>query len=287
MPDEHDSMPPWPRPLHDESSGHLAELMYVIVGPIAPEPLSLSRSRHHVSRIEPELVVSKHRRADDPAWFAGWFADPLAAGLDGQFLDPGMIKSSDELTVVRANFADPPSLDYLRNTLGVVSAVVETGALTVFDVHAVQWWRPGEWLEVFVDASRFEVRDHVAIISTDEPDGNGVWLHTRGMIKFARPDVQVRHVPANVLGGGVKVRHAGNILHAIAGHLADGAILSADRPLHLPGLGAVIGFVESADDRETAKHFNNAALELRDYDPDSRTVLDTAEKLLAATGPDE
>ena len=37
-------------------------------------------------------------------------------------------------------------------------------------------------------------RHHVVILVSDEEDGPGRWYHTRGMIKFGRPDLSVHHV---------------------------------------------------------------------------------------------
>jgi hypothetical protein len=38
-------------------------------------------------------------------------------------------------------------------------------------------------------------RHHVVILVSDEPGGRSRWYHTRGMVKFGRPDVSVRNVP--------------------------------------------------------------------------------------------
>ena len=263
-----DPVPDWPRP-HFEPSGGAAELMYLIVGPPPQGELQVSRKRHHVSELEPALRVSTHRRAEDPAWFDGWFAPPLGAELDMLFLDPDDVRAAEELTLVRGTFDDPKDLNYLRNTIGTVSAIADAGARAIFDVHALQWWRPSDWRQQFVDApSQFRVADHVGVIVTDDARHHpGLWTHTRGMRKFGRPELQIRHLPGPYSTSNPAVRDSGDILHGIASYLAQGAVLRDGQTMHLPGFDAVVTFVETPDDSDTTRHFNNAALEVCDFDP--------------------
>ena len=265
---ESDPVPDWPRP-HFEPSGRAAELMYLIVGPPPQGQLQVSRKRHHVSQLEPALRVSTHRRADDPAWFGGWFAPPLGAELDMLFLDPDDVRAAEELTLVRGTFDDPEDLSYLRNTIGTVSAIADAGARAIFDVHALQWWRPSDWRQQFVDApSQFRVADHVGVIVTDDARHHpGLWTHTRGMRKFGRPELQIRHLPGPYSTSNPSVRDSGDILLGIGSYLAQGAVLRDGQTMHLPGFDAVVTFVETPDDSDTTRHFNNAAMEVCDFDP--------------------
>ena len=283
MPDDpdRDPVPDWPRP-HFEPSGTVAELMYVIVGPPPAGGLQVSRRRHRVSHLEPALRVSAHKRADDPAWFEGWFAPPLGAELDTLFLDPDEVRSAGQLTLVRGAFEDPGDLNYLRNTVGVVSAIADAGAVAVFDVHALTWWRPSDWRRQFVDSpSELRIADHVGVIVTDDARHHpGLWTHTRGMRKFGRPELQIRHLPGPYSTSNPAVRDSGHILNGFASYLAQGAVVRDGQTMHLPGFDAVVTFVETPDDADTTRHFNNAALEICDFDPGAAEPTPGAPELL-------
>jgi hypothetical protein len=273
--------PVWPRN-YFAASPRQAELFYLVIGPPPPQSLQISAKRHHLSRVEPEVVVSMHRKEDAPDWFQGWFADPLGAELEGLFLTPDEVRAATHLTTVRGTFADPPDLNYLRNTIGLVSAIADTpGTLAIFDASAISWWRPSDWRAAFVDKAEFFIDDHIRIIMTDDEQQHpGLWSHTRGMIKFARPDVQMKHIPGPYSSTSPIIRAAGRVIRDIADYLARGAILRDGRVLNDHRTKQPIIFRESADDSETKKHFNNSVLEICDYDEQKEVALEGATRLL-------
>jgi hypothetical protein len=274
----------WPRAQFDpltEPSGCEAEVFYLIVGPAPAQPLSVSRRRHHLDRIEPALNVSVHRRAEDPAWFDAWFHGPLGSAIDGLFSNADELRASQTLTIVRGKFPDSPDLNYLRNTVGVVSAIADTpGTLAIFDALATTWWRLSEWREAFVDRSEFRIADHVFIaVTQDEQQGPGIWTHTRGMIKFARPELQIKHIGGDYATSNPAIRASGNVLNGIASYLAQGAMLRDGQSMYLPETDATITFVEHGD-AATRKHFNNSALEICDFDSRTGLAAEGANRLL-------
>jgi hypothetical protein len=262
-------VPHWPRP-HYDPSPQGPELFYLIVGE-QPEgsTLQLSRGRHHIDRIEESIRISKHRRSDDPAWFDAWFSGHLGAYLDQALReDSEPVRRSNQLTVVRGSFPDQPSLGYLRNTLGVVSAVADAGALAIFDVYSFTWWRPDEWRSRFVDRSEFRIDEHIFIPVTDEPRHRpGLWTHTRGMRKFGRPDLHIRHLPGPYDTSNPAIRDSGTLLNGIANYLAGGAVVAAGQTMHLPSFDATVAFL-ATDDPETQKHFSGPSLEVCEIDPE-------------------
>ncbi|HEX8521079.1 MAG TPA: hypothetical protein VF669_02405 [Tepidisphaeraceae bacterium] len=274
--------PFWTRPYFKPSAAQ-AELFFLVVGPQPGQPLAISRRRHHVAAMPAEVQVSTHARSEDAAWFEGWFAEPLGNEIDPLFLNPEEVRGADHLTIVRGTFEDQPDLDYLRNTIGIVSAIADTPAtLAVFDAVAMNWWRPSEWRAAFVDKSEFAIDEHVRVIITDDPNEQpGLWSHTRGMKKFARPDVQLKHIPGPYTAMDPLIRAAGWLIRATANYQAQGMILREDRPMTLGNNALSLVFKVTPDDSETARHFNNAAVEILEYDEATGSATDRSDRLLA------
>jgi hypothetical protein len=274
----------WPRPHYDpltQPAPDAAELFYLVVGPPPPQPLPVSRKRHHLDHLETNLKITTHRRADDPPWFDGWFAEPLGRQIDGLFANPDEIRSATSLTIVRGQFPDAPDLNYLRNTAGVVSAIADTpGTLAIFDALATTWWRLGEWREAFVDRSEFHIADHIFITVTDDPSRHpGIWTHTRGMVKFARPELEIRHLSGDYDTRNPAIRASGHVLNGIGSYLAQGAVVRDAQNMFLPDTDATITFVHHTDEA-TRKHFNNTSIEICDFDERTGRAMDGAPRLL-------
>jgi hypothetical protein len=186
------SLPSWSRPRFQPGGGD-AHLFYKVHGtfPAMPE---VSRSRHRCAGVPAGCDIEHFVRERD--------ASVLSIGLDGYF-GGDLERSSPELfaaasaaeqcLVLRGVVTDPPTLDYLRDAIGVVTAMLEQGGVAVFDAHMFKWWTPDEWRERVFEPSAPVPHHHVAILVSDEADGRR-WYHTRGLLKFGRPDVSVRDV---------------------------------------------------------------------------------------------
>jgi hypothetical protein len=152
----------------------------------------------------------------------------------------------------------------------VVSAVLEQGGLGVLDLYAARWWTPDEWLAAFVDRSEFDVQDHVSVIVTDdERHRPGLWSHTRGMKKFGRPELQVKHLPGRLGDDNPLVDVAGKVINDFAEKMARGKLIPDGWRMRYSQDHQAFTFVETPDDSGSDKpHFNNGVLEILDYDPE-------------------
>jgi hypothetical protein len=257
----------WSRPLF-KPNGRQALLFYFIPGQAPTDGLNLSKSRHHVDDFPQELEVTAQTRADAPEWFASFFARPgLGADLDQVFGAEAATVSAAALgTVVRGTFAEVSSLDYLRNSVGVVSAVVDQGGLGVLDLSAARWWSRAEWCQHFIEDANFDIRKFVRIIVTDDDHQHpGLWMHTRGMVKFGRPDLQIKHIPGPWEANNPLIQAAGDLLYSLATMLARGAAVRDGETMAFKGVKHQCSFVVSPDDADAADcHFGNEALEVVD-----------------------
>lgn len=81
-----------------------------------------------------------------------------------------------------------------RNTIGLVTYLLDSGGVAVFDPQMFTWWSADEWREHVFAPGRPLPRTHVKILFSE--DNEGEWFHTRGMRKFGRPDLSIHGVPA-------------------------------------------------------------------------------------------
>jgi hypothetical protein len=237
-------------------------LFYLVFGE-PPAHLNVKRAIHHVDELPPQLTVSIHGRGDDPAWFDGWFSPPVGAEIPLVFGDDApQVYRADRVAAVRAEFNDPSSLAYLRNTVGVVSAIAEASSVAIFDVAALTWWRPQEWRRRFVERSEFFIGDHIFTAVSEDSPGGGLSMQTRGMGKFGRPELLVRHLPGPRDLDGPAVRDAAAVMDGLANYLARGGVVVDGQTMHLDRYDATIAFFDATPRRSEVE-----TLEICDIDP--------------------
>ena len=123
---------PWTRPYFWRSDGK-AMLLYFVFGEFSPE-LQLDVGRHG-SRGLPD-GVALHRF--DKAMLAHWEGHPLRGAL-GEILredDPEAFKaarSASACLMLRGELDDPSTLDYLRDSIGMIGALLDAGGAVVVD----------------------------------------------------------------------------------------------------------------------------------------------------------
>lgn len=245
----------WERKQYQQGGGD-ALVFYVVYGKFS-EPLKLSRSKYRSNGLPGGVTASRHQRAKNPKVFQDFQAGYLGKMLAEE--QPELaeaINLSPECMVVRGTVTDPNSLDYLRDTVGFITAVLETGETGVFDPQRFTWWSPKEWQTEIFDPDGPVPRHHVAIlVSEEEGDEGGEWVHTRGMRKFGRPDLSIHHV---------KTEHKEGIIDLCNRFIemqAFGAIIPEGQTIKMAGLPPGItchhgGNLEDPD-------FNNVHVELR------------------------
>ena len=96
--------------------------------------------------------------------------------------------------VFRGQIGDPATLDYHRDLIGLLQWLLDQGAVAILDMTAAEWWSPGAWRSRVFDPAAPMPHRHVTIHVSPE-DGGRLWLHTRGLLKYGRPDISIRNVP--------------------------------------------------------------------------------------------
>ena len=106
------------------------------------------------------------------------------------------IEAAPLVVSIRGIVSDPPDLEYLRHTLGFIHELLQSGGVGVVDPQTLQLFSPAEWENTFWSGA-FEPTSHATILLS--PQGEKIWLHTRGMRLFGRPDISCHGVlPAEV-----------------------------------------------------------------------------------------
>ena len=244
--------PDWTRP-HWSRDEARAMLVYFVFGGFAAEP-KLDLSAHGGAGLPQGVEM----RRIPKAMLAHWEGHPLRGAL-GEILREGnpevfeAARKAPECLMLRGELPDAGSLVYLRDTLGVVAALLEAGGIAVVDPQILEIFSADDWRRRYAGDAVAAPRNHVLVLCQDDVDGSA-WIKTRGLRKFARPDISIRRVPQT------EVQRAGAVaarlveLQARGMRFGDGSVVEAEG---LPrGLKITRG--GSLDDPE----FNNTHLEL-------------------------
>lgn len=220
-------------------------LFYAVMGAKAEE-LHVSRSRHHVEEMPDGLALSGFKRPEQSAYM-----DELLGGTLGKVLDERdhdlyeKAKAAQSCLIVYGEVHKDDTLEYLRDAVGFVQAAVETGAVAVLDLQTLELYSVEEWNKKIFSFS-FHPYCRVNAMISPEKDGK-LWLHTRGMRKFGRPDIGMEGVPQEDLD------RACAVVDQIIFYSAQGAMFLRPTKLHPAKVGTctiypeLTGYLEDPD----------------------------------------
>jgi hypothetical protein len=194
----------WERPQYEAGGGD-ATVLFVVFGP-KPEPLRVTSLAHRVVPMELSLELEYQ----EPQVAAALLDTPLGAtllqGWEGE--EPSVL-AADGCMVMRAEVPDPKDLRYLRNCVGVVTAILEAGGRAAANLQSLGMFTPEQWRAVIFAPDKPQPRLHVNVFHGEEeargaPQGAGseegtVWVHSRGLRAFGRPDLSIRNVPQDAM----------------------------------------------------------------------------------------
>jgi hypothetical protein len=141
----------------------------------------------------------------------------------------------------------------------------------VNDLMGCRYFGSGSW-RIPESNREVDVREHV-VLHGEKGDSKGMWVHTHGLIKFARPELEIYEVPED-LWEGVSLAMLDMMAYVIAGPLI--------RPGETVGIPEVpLRAREGTRNRE--RHWGDCAvLELVDVDPRREPLASGAERGLRA-----
>lgn len=216
---------------HFEPGGGAAHLWYAVPGPLDTSA-PMSASRYQSRGVPAGCTLERHDGGLLDEWPV-WTSRGMRSGVP--------VEAADCL-VLRGQVEDPPDLEYLQDAVGLICYLLDCGGLGVYDPHLLRWWEPDSWRSQQLPESQAGI-----LVSGD-------WYHTRGMIKFGRPDLSVRGVGPGRHQAVVEMIQRFIALQALGGQVPEG------QPIRMAGLppGGVARHGGSLDDPD----FNNVHLEL-------------------------
>jgi hypothetical protein len=189
----------WPRPYYERPGGR-PFLFYVVFGEFDTHP-EIDSQEYQTLGVHPGLELSLYNREKYPEVLSGFQVGYLWDELVDQ--DPALARSvaeSDQCLILRGELEDRGDLDYLRDSVGLLTFLLDHGGICVYDPQMFRWWEPAAWRRQTFEPGGPVPRHHVVVLTSDEDESGApaeplTWLHTRGLRKFGRPDLSVHDVP--------------------------------------------------------------------------------------------
>lgn len=248
----------WDRPFFAPGGGD-PFLFYAVFGDFGPQVLAPSAKTYRIAGIPEGIETNLLKRDVHAEWLARFFEGNMGRLLDDAPEDLGRIVGrAPSCLVVSGRVPDPPTLSYLRDVVGIVAGVLDSGGVAVMDAFSLRWQTPADWNELFEPDDAVPLRHVDILVSEDEPKVAGervVWIHTRGLRKFGRPDLSIRGVTRQYVNPVVDLCNRFIVLQARGGVVPEG------QTIHLPGLpeGMTCRHAGDVDDPD----FNNVHLSIR------------------------
>jgi hypothetical protein len=243
----------WPRPAFQPTGGK-ALIWYQIYGHF-PDTVDISRSKYRCDGVPAGVTLENFWRGDHDKVVTAFLKQPFfASSLKREF--PALaetVPSVPECTIIRGEVPDSANLDYLRDVIGLVTWFLDHGGLAALDPQTFQWYDRDRWRREVFEPNAPAPGRHVVILVTENSDT--LWLHTRGLRKFARPDLSLRGVPAQQRDTAIA------LLNRLIEALAHGETITDKQELRVDSLPGALTChpAGSPDDPD----FNNTHIEIR------------------------
>ena len=159
----------WERPQYEAGGGD-ASVLLVVFGP-KPEPLRITSLAHRVVPMDLSLELEYQEPHAAAALLDSPFGATLLEGWEGE--EPPVL-TADGCMVMRAEVPDPKDLRYLRNCVGVATAILEAGGRAVANLQSLGMFTPEQWRGVIFAPDKPQPRLHVNVFH-----GEGSYLFRR------------------------------------------------------------------------------------------------------------
>ncbi len=244
----------WPR-AHWQDSGESAFILWFVFGEFEPD-FSIDAPRYRTRGTPGGVDVVRYLNSE----LEKWDGYPLSGTLGRLLWEENAhlferAQKARECVMLRGSLTDPADLDYLRDLIGTITALTDLGGVAIIDPQTLSMFSADEWRRRYFERDSFSARAHVLILcNEDERHAGRLHVHTRGLRKFARPDISVRNVPPAAASS------AGELAERFVEFQAAGGRVAEDHAIELDGVpeGMQVRIAGASEDPE----FNNRHLDL-------------------------
>jgi len=221
--------PAWPRPQWKDS-GDPAFLLWFVFGDFG-EGFAIDAEKYRTRGTPAGVDVVRYVNRE----LAKWNGYPLDGVLGGILRDEDAAlveraRRAGECAMLRGSITDPTDFDGLRDLVGTITALMDAGGVAVVDPQTLSMFDAATWHERFFDVDAFQPRDHVLVLcDEDEQHPGRQRVHTRGMRKFARADIDIRNVPPQL------VDTAGALAGELVDYQARGGLVPEGHAIEIEG----------------------------------------------------
>jgi hypothetical protein len=208
----------WKRDNYQPGGGN-AMIFYALYGHFT-NPINVDPEIYHTMGVPKGVTVKmtdREQRSTLP------FTEPIFARII-QGDDPTLFKriqTAPECIVIQGEITDPADLNYLRDTIGVVTYFLDNGAVGAIDPQQLKMYDAASWRDDIFDLNPPDWHKHVVILVSPEDPATS-WIHTRGMRKFGRPDLSLKGVSANYQKAAIELCNRFIELQANGGQVEEG-----------------------------------------------------------------
>jgi len=193
----------WPRP-YFKASEQPTKLFFACFGRAPLADVELGRARFGLPSAEliKRVELREHRRAASQPWYEGWWAGPFGVIAEQDLeAELALLTTSDICFTLKLELEDQADLAPAQTVWGLARWLCARGVSVVLDVHAFRFRTRAD-----MDALSFKdsdvQRDVKLVLETDTTRDGLHLMHTRGLCKFARPELMcfIRPEDARVMG---------------------------------------------------------------------------------------
>lgn len=239
---------------HYVAGGSDPMLFYVVYGEIDTSA-PFSRTKYRSNGVPDGIDVMSYSPSKHPevpgSFRVGYLWDELVE--DDPKLAAAVLKC-EHCIILRGTPAESTTLNYLRDTVGLITYLLDHGGCAVYDPLTFRWWKPLQWKQQIFDPAAAVPHHHTTLLVSDEKNPSLKWFHTRGMRKFGRPDISVHNVPTEIENGVI------DLCNRLIEFQAFGQIIEDGQEIRMASLpsGGVIRHSGDLDDPD----FNNVHLDV-------------------------
>lgn len=180
-----------------EPAGGDAFVHYYIYGSFQG-PLETSRAKYRTDGLPGSCTIQMINRNQNPEEYHQLLDPNTYLIKELKATNPDCLKkieASKDMAVISGTISDPGDLNYMRDIVGVIMSLLDSGGVAVLDAQQWRWWTPDEFRNTMFTQSAPSPFDQVGILKSEDPDiPEAWWLRTVGLRKFGRPDINVHRV---------------------------------------------------------------------------------------------